>query len=66
MDAIVEAAVLDAPGESAGVKFFEVADDAGDQSYFVVIAPHGGMIEQHTDEPAAEVISQLRTAGFPA
>jgi hypothetical protein len=39
LDAIVEAAVLDAPGESAGVKFFEVADDAGDQSYFVVIAP---------------------------
>jgi phage replication-related protein YjqB (UPF0714/DUF867 family) len=66
LDAIVEATVLDAPGEPAGVRFFEVADDAGDQSYFVVIAPHGGMIEQHTDEQATEVISQLRTAGFPA
>ena len=66
LDAIVEATVLDAPGEPAGVRFFEVADDAGDQSYFVVIAPHGGMIEQHTDEQATEVISQFRTAGFPA
>src|SRR5215475_5375525 len=64
--ATVEATVLDAPGEPAGVRFFEAADDAGDQSYFVVIAPHGGMIEQHTDEQATEVISQLRTAGFPA
>jgi len=24
------------------------------------------MIEQHTDEQATEVISQLRTSGFPA
>jgi len=64
LDAIVEAKVLDAPGEPADVRFFEVADDAGDQ--FVVIAPHGGMIEQHTDEQATEVFSQLRTAGFPA
>ena len=43
-----------------------MAEDAGDQSYFVVIAPHGGMIEKPTDEQAAAVISQLRTAGFPA
>jgi phage replication-related protein YjqB (UPF0714/DUF867 family) len=65
-EATVEATALDAPGESTGVRFFEVAEDAGDQSYFVVIAPHGGMIEKPTDEQAAAVISQLRTAGFPA
>jgi hypothetical protein len=50
LDAIVEATVLDA-------RFFEVAHNAGDQ--FVVIAPHGGMIEQNTDEQATEVFSQL-------
>src|SRR5262245_35659648 len=49
LDATVEATVLDAPGQPAGVRFFEVADDTGHQSYFIVIAPHGGMIEQHTD-----------------
>jgi phage replication-related protein YjqB (UPF0714/DUF867 family) len=62
----VEAGVLDAPGGSTGVKFFELADDTGHQSYFVVIAPHGGKIEEHTDEQAAAVLKQLRTAGFPA
>jgi phage replication-related protein YjqB (UPF0714/DUF867 family) len=62
----VEATVLDAPGESTGVRFFEVAEDAGHRSFFIVIAPHGGMIEKPTDEQAAEVILQLRTAGFPA
>ena len=41
-----------------------MAEDAGDQSYFVVIAPHGGIIKKPTDEQAAAVISQLRTAGF--
>jgi phage replication-related protein YjqB (UPF0714/DUF867 family) len=65
-EATVEAGVVDPPGESTGVRFFEVADDTEDQSYFVVIAPHGGKIEEHTDEQAAAVISQLRTAGFPA
>src|SRR6266446_5498895 len=35
----VEAGVLDAPGESTGVRFFEVAEDTEGQSYFVVIAP---------------------------
>jgi phage replication-related protein YjqB (UPF0714/DUF867 family) len=43
-----------------------VAEDAGHRSFFIVIAPHGGMIEKPTDEQAAEVILQLRTAGFPA
>jgi len=65
-EATVEAGVLDPPSESTGVSFFEVADDTEDQSNFVVIAPHGGKIEEHTDEQAAAVISQLRAAGFPA
>src|SRR5262245_42886993 len=44
--AMVEATVVDA-APTTGVRFFEVAEDTGDQSYFVVIAPHGGMIEEH-------------------
>jgi hypothetical protein len=58
--------VFDAPGESTGVKFVELAEDAGHQSYFAVIAPHGGKIEEHTDEQVAAVFTQLRTAGFSA
>jgi phage replication-related protein YjqB (UPF0714/DUF867 family) len=54
------------PGELDGVRFFEVADDDGKQSYFIAIAPHGGMIEKHTDEQAAETVPQLIDAGFPA
>jgi len=65
-ESAVEAEVLDAPGESTGVKFFELAEDARHQTYFVVIAPHGGKIEEHTDEQAAAVFTQLRTAGFSA
>jgi phage replication-related protein YjqB (UPF0714/DUF867 family) len=30
------------------------------------LPPHGGLIEQYTDEQATEVLSQLRAAGFPA
>jgi len=64
-EATVEAGVLDAPGDSTGVKFFELAKDSGNQSYFVVIAPHGGEIEAHTDEQAAAVVTQLQTARVP-
>ena len=64
--ATVEAAVVGAPGQSTGVRFVELAEDTGDHSYFVAIAPHGGMIEQHTDEQAVEVIRRLRTARVPA
>jgi len=65
-EATVEAGVLDAPDEPTAARFFEEAEDTRDQSYFVVIAPHGGMIERHTDEQAAAVVSQLRMAGFTA
>ena len=43
--ATVEAAVVDA-APTTGARFFEAAKDTGGQSYFVVIAPHGGLIEQ--------------------
>jgi phage replication-related protein YjqB (UPF0714/DUF867 family) len=61
---VVEARVVDAA--PTGIRFFEEAEDTANQSYFVVIAPHGGKIEDHTDEQAAEVLSRLQTAGFPA
>jgi phage replication-related protein YjqB (UPF0714/DUF867 family) len=69
MEAIVQARVVDAapqPGEPDGVRFFEEADDDGEQTYFLAIAPHGGMIEEHTDEQAAETARHLITAGFQA
>src|SRR5438046_2410924 len=57
IEATVQARVIDAapqPGEPDSTRFFEIADDDGKQSYFVAIAPHGGEIEEHTDEEAAE------------
>jgi phage replication-related protein YjqB (UPF0714/DUF867 family) len=69
IEATVQARVVDAapqPGEPDGTRFFEIADDDGKQSYFVAIAPHGGEIEEHTDEEAAETVRQLTDAGFPA
>src|SRR6266404_4238203 len=67
--ATVQAKVVNAapqPGESEAVGFFELASDDGKQSYFIAIAPHGGMIEKHTDDEVVEVVRQLSTAGFPA
>ncbi len=69
MEATVQARVVDAAPQAAepdDVRFFEVADDDGKQAYFIAIAPHGGMIEQHTDEQAAEAARELIAAGFPA
>jgi phage replication-related protein YjqB (UPF0714/DUF867 family) len=69
IEAMVQARVVDAapqPGEPDGTRFFEIADDDRKQSYFVAIAPHGGEIEEHTDEEAAETARQLIDAGFPA
>src|SRR5262249_1316214 len=54
------------PAPTTGARGFVAAKDTRDQSYFVVIAPHGGLIEQYTDDQATEVLSQLRAAGFPA
>jgi phage replication-related protein YjqB (UPF0714/DUF867 family) len=65
MEAVVQAKVVATPqpGEPG---FFEVADDDGKQAYFIAIAPHGGDIEEHTDEQAADAVRELTTAGFQA
>ena len=68
LEATVEARVLDvppSPGEPPGLRFFELAADTGNHRYLIAIAPHGGMIEKHTDDQATEAAAQLRTAGFP-
>jgi hypothetical protein len=62
--AVVEARVVDAA--FTGIRFFEEAEDTTEWPYLVVIAPHGGKIEDYTDGQATEVLSQLQTAGFPA
>lgn len=69
MDATVHAVVLDAapqPGEPVGVRLFDLINDDSRQSYFIAIAPHGGQIEEHTDEQAETSIRALRADGFPA
>jgi Poly-gamma-glutamate hydrolase len=66
MPAIVQAQVVDPGPQPDGVSFFEVAHDDGKQAYFIAIAPHGGDIEEHTDEQAADAVRELTTAGFQA
>lgn len=68
MEATVEATVVDnppPPDDAPGVRFFETARDSGEQIYFLAIAPHGGQIEQHTDEEARETVDELLAAKFP-
>src|SRR5262245_3772949 len=62
--AVVAARVVSAA--STGIRFFVEAEDTENQTYFVVIAPHGGKIEEFTAEQATEVLLQARRAGFPA
>jgi phage replication-related protein YjqB (UPF0714/DUF867 family) len=69
MAATVQARVVDVPpqpDEPEDVRFFELAKDCGKQTYFIAIAPHGGQIEQHTDEQAVESVDDLVAADFPA
>ena len=69
MAATVQARVVDVPpqpDEADDVRFFELAKDCGEQTYFIAIAPHGGQIEQHTDEQAVESVDDLVAADFPA
>ena len=54
MEAMVQAKVVMPPHRPGEPGFFEVADDDGKQAYFIAIAPHGGDIEEHTDEQAAD------------
>jgi phage replication-related protein YjqB (UPF0714/DUF867 family) len=69
MEAIVQARVVDAPPrpeESDAVRFLEVAKEHERPAYFIAIAPHGGEIELHTDEQAAEAFGKLIAAKLPA
>ena len=69
MAATVQARVVDVPpqpDEPDDVRFFELARDGGEPTYFIAIAPHGGQIEQQTDEQAVESVDQLVAADFPA
>lgn len=69
MEAVVHATVVDTaplPGEPGGIRFFEVAEDDGKQAYLIVIAPHGGEIEEHTDEEAEQVRKELVSTAYPA
>ena len=69
IEATVHSVVLDAapkPNEPIGVRLFDAIDDDGSQFYFIAIAPHGGAIEQHTDEEATAMVQALRAARCPA
>jgi phage replication-related protein YjqB (UPF0714/DUF867 family) len=69
MKAVVQARVVDSPplfGEPEGVRFFEEAEDDGEQIYFIAIAPHGGEIEPHTDEEVVHLRTELVSKGYPA
>jgi phage replication-related protein YjqB (UPF0714/DUF867 family) len=69
MKAVVRAEVVDLPplpDEPNEVRFFEAAEDDGTQLYLIVIAPHGGAIEPHTDEEAALVRKELVAKGCGA
>jgi phage replication-related protein YjqB (UPF0714/DUF867 family) len=66
MEAVVHAAVVDTAPPTSGVRFFEVAKDDGHQTYLIAVAPHGGLIEEHTDEEAEHVRRELVSSGYPA
>jgi phage replication-related protein YjqB (UPF0714/DUF867 family) len=52
----------DAAAECAG-DLVERLDDDGEHRGLIVIAPHGGDIEPHTDEQAEQVVSRLAAFG---
>ena len=58
--------MVDAEPPSNGVRFFEVAEDDRTQTYFIAIAPHGGDIEEHTDDEAEHLGRELASSGYPA
>ncbi len=47
----------------ANSEFVERLDDDGVHTGLIVIAPHGGDIERHTDQQAERVASRLKTKG---
>jgi phage replication-related protein YjqB (UPF0714/DUF867 family) len=63
LDARVPHATLaDADAECSG-EFVERLDDDGKHTGLIVIAPHGGNIEAHTDRQAERIASQLAGKG---
>jgi len=66
MDAVVHATVVDVAPSHTGVRFFEIGDDDRTQAYFIVVAPHGGDIEKHTDDEAEHLKNALASTGYPA
>jgi hypothetical protein len=66
MKAVVQAAVVDSDPPPNGARFFEVAEDDRTQTYFIAIAPHGGKIEELTDDDAEHLGRELASSGYPA
>jgi phage replication-related protein YjqB (UPF0714/DUF867 family) len=66
MAAVVQATVVDAAPASSGARLFEVAKDDPAQTYFIAIAPHGGDVEEHTDDEAQRLAAELVASGYPA
>jgi phage replication-related protein YjqB (UPF0714/DUF867 family) len=66
MKAVVQAAVVDSDPLPNGARFFEVAEDDRTQTYFIAIAPHGGKIEERTDDEAEYLGRELTSNGYPA
>jgi phage replication-related protein YjqB (UPF0714/DUF867 family) len=55
-----DATISDAQAEASG-ELVERLDDDGEHRRLIVIAPHGGDIERHTDEQAERVAVELST-----
>jgi phage replication-related protein YjqB (UPF0714/DUF867 family) len=58
---VVDPDLCEKDAEDAGELVERLADD-GSQRHLIVIAPHGGQIEEHTDEQAERVRDQLGPA----
>ena len=64
--AVVHATVVDTAPPPSGARFFEMAENNGRQTYLIAVAPHGGAIEERTDEEAEIVKRELVSSGYPA
>lgn len=57
--------LTDAEAENQGEFVERLSETSGDHTGLVACAPHGGMIENYTDEQAERVLSQLQAASKP-
>ena len=64
MKAVVHATVVDTAPPPSGARFFEMAEKNGRQTYLIAVAPHGGAIEERTDEEAEIVKRELVSSCF--